>query len=183
MDMEKNIVIVVDMQKGFARYEQTQKLTERVVELLDLEVFDSVVATKFLNDTDSSYEKLFGWHRLKTEEERAINPDIEKHVDYICEKYIYNCVNANFIQRLCQLNGGMYPERVFVIGADTDCCVMTIATALFENNIRPVVLSHYCDSNGGPESHHAGLLCLKRLIGEKQIINDKINCRGDLIGL
>ena len=75
MDMEKNIVIVVDMQKGFARYEQTQKLTERVVELLDLEVFDSVVATKFLNDTDSSYEKLFGWHRLKTEEERAINPD------------------------------------------------------------------------------------------------------------
>ena len=92
-------------------------------------------------------------------------------------------MNANFIQRLCQLNGGMYPERVFVICADTDCCVMTIATALFENNIRPVVLSHYCDSNGGPESHHAGLLCLKRLIGEKQIINDKINCREDLIGL
>lgn len=181
--MEKNIVIVVDMQKGFARYEQTQKLTERIVGLLDLEVFDSVVATKFLNDTDSSYEKCMGWHRLKTEEERAINPDIDKHVDYICEKYIYNCVNANFIQRLCQLNGGMYPERVFVIGADTDCCVMTIATALFENNIRPVVLSHYCDSNGGPESHQAGLLCLKRLIGEKQIINAKINSREDLIGL
>lgn len=181
--MEKNIVIVVDMQKGFTQCKQTQKLAKRVSELLSLKVFDVVIATKFLNDAGSSYEKFFGWHSLKTEEDRSLNPEVEKHAAYVCEKYIYNCVNTNFIQRLCQLNGGMYPERVFVIGVDTDCCVMTTATALFENDIRPIVLSHYCDSNGGPESHQAGLLCLKRLIGDGQIFDNRITCRDDLMNI
>lgn len=167
----KNILIVVDMQKGFARYEQTIKLTEKITKLLDRDVFDAVIATKFLNDKNSMYEKMFGWTRLETEEERVIPDGIMKHVDYVDEKYIYNCVNPSFIQRLCQMNDGIYPEKIFIVGADTDCCVMTIATALFENNIRPIVLTNYVDSNGGPESHEAGLVCLRRLIGEKQLSN------------
>lgn len=167
----KNIVIVVDMQKGFARYSQTVALTEKIAELLDRGVFDIVVATRFMNDRNSMYEKMFGWNRLETEDERAIPPEIMKHVDYLAEKYIYNCVNGNFIQRLCQLNDGTFPEKVFLVGADTDCCVLTIATTLFESNIRPVVLTKYVDSNGGTESHRAGLLCLRRLVGERQLSN------------
>lgn len=165
----KNIVIVVDMQKGFARYSQTVTLTNKIANLLERGIFDIVIATKFMNAENSMYEKMFRWKRLETEEERAIPTEILKHVDYVAEKYIYNCVNGNFIQRLCQLNGGEYPKKVFLIGADTDCCVMTIATSLFENNIRPIVLTHYVDSNGGAESHEAGLLCMRRLIGEKQL--------------
>lgn len=62
-------------------------------------------------------------------------------------------------------------KKVFVVGTDTDCCVLTIATSLYENNIRPIVLTHYVDSNGGKEPNEAGLLCLKRLIGDKQLSN------------
>ena len=101
-------------------------------------------------------------------------------MDYVVEKYIYNCINANFIQRLCQLNDGTYPEKVFVIGADTDCCVLTIATALFENNIRPVVLTKYCDSNGGESSHKAGILSMERLIGEKQLVDIEPTLKDEL---
>lgn len=165
----KNILIIVDMQKGFARYEQTIKLSERIQAFLDRNIFDAVVATRFLNDNNSMYERMFNWKRLKTDEDRALPEGIAKHVDYYADKYIYNCVNTNFIQRLCQLNDGVYPEKVFIVGADTDCCVMTIATALFENNIRPVVLTKYIDSNGGPDSHNAGLLIMKRLIGQGQL--------------
>jgi nicotinamidase-related amidase len=179
----KNIVIVVDMQNGFARYEQTKKLTERIIDLLDRNIFDSVVATRFLNDDNSTYEKLFDWHRLKTVEEQMINPQILKHVDCIFDKYVYNCVTPTFIQKLCQLNDGVYPEKVFVVGADTDCCVMTIATSLFENNIRPVVLTHYCDSNGGPDSHKAGLLCMKRLIGQGQMVDIEIMTKDNIKGI
>lgn len=171
----KNILLVVDMQNGFARYEQTIQLTEKIRKLLDLEVFDSVVATRFLNDTNSIYERLFGWKRLETEDERALASGYEDHIDFVFDKYVYNCINASFIQKLCQLNDGKYPEKIFVIGADTDCCVLTIATGLFENNIRPIVLTNYCDSNGGPESHRAGILCMKRLIGEKQLIDIELN--------
>jgi nicotinamidase-related amidase len=176
----KNIVIVVDMQRGFARYEQTVKLSEKIIKLLNREIFDIVIATKFINDKNSVYENMFGWRRLETGEEQTIPDEIMTHVDYVAEKYIYNCVNSSFIQKLCQLNDGNYPKKVFIIGADTDCCVMTIATALFENNIRPIVLTHYVDSNGGQKSHEAGLTCMRRLIGEKQLIDIEPISREDL---
>ena len=176
----KNILIIVDMQNGFARYEQTIRLAERIKLFMKRKLFDAVIATRFFNEDDSMYEKMFGWKRLKTEEERKVPDGIAKYVNYYADKYIYNCVNSNFIQRLCQLNDGEYPQKVFVIGADTDCCVMTIATALFENNIRPVVLTKYVDSNGGPESHKAGLLVMRRLIGEKQLIDADPISREDL---
>ena len=52
----KNILLVVDMQKGFARCEQTLDLRDKILKLLELKVFDSIVATRFLNDNDSIYE-------------------------------------------------------------------------------------------------------------------------------
>ena len=57
----KNILLVVDMQKGFTSKERTAALTERVRQLLSDEVFDTVIATRFINAKNSVYEKLFGW--------------------------------------------------------------------------------------------------------------------------
>lgn len=176
----KKILIVIDMQNGFARYEQTKALARKICDLLDKKIFDVVMCTKFMNADNSIYEKLFGWKRLKTDEDQEINNEILQHVDYVETKYIYNCVSANFIQRMCQLNDGEYPKEVYLVGADTDCCVLTIATALFEHNIRPIVLTNYCDSNGGEESHKAGLKCLERLIGKGQLISGKVESVEDL---
>ena len=55
-----------------------------------------------------------------------------------------------------------------------------MATALFECSIRPIVLTKYCASNGGAESHNAGITCMKRLIGEKQLIHEEITSIEDL---
>jgi nicotinamidase-related amidase len=176
----KNIVIVVDMQEGFTKHEQPNKLTERIINLLNRNIFDIVIATKFINERNSVYEKLFEWQELETEEEQTIPGEIIAHANYVIEKHIYNCVNTDFIQKLCQLNDGIYPEKIFVVGVDTDCCVLAIATALFENNIRPIILSNYVASNGGLHSHEAGLTCLCRLIGAKQITNIVPFSREDL---
>ena len=179
----KNILLVVDMQKGFARYKQTLDLRDKILKLLELKVFDSVIATRFLNDNDSIYEKLLKWKRLKIEDERAIDSSYNQYIDFVFDKYIYNCVNSSFIQKLCQLNDGKYPEKIFIVGADTDCCILTIATALFENNIRPIVLINYCSSNGGDLSHEAGILCMRRLIGKEQLIDIEINETIDLLNI
>lgn len=165
----KDILIVVDMQEGFTQCEQAKQLKNNIVQLLNKKIFDVVIATRFLNEKDSIYERLFNWKDLEKEDERAIPKEIIEHIDYVVDKYVYNCVNASFIQRLCQLNGGTYPEKVFVVGVDTDCCVLTIGTSLYENNIRPIVLTQYTYSNGGNEYHKAGLLCMERLIGKKQL--------------
>lgn len=176
----KKILLVVDMQNGFARYPQTIALRDRIRDLLERRLFDSVIATRFLNSDDSIYEKLFDWHRLKTPEDQQLAPELAPYVDLVISKSVYTCVNADFLQRLCQCNGGTYPEEIYLVGADTDCCILTIATSLFEHHIRPVVLTRYCDSNGGPEQHAAGLACMKRLIGKAQLVEKPILCADDL---
>lgn len=169
------------MQNGFTGgHDKTIKLAAKIRKLLERELFDSVIATRFLNDDNSVYEKLFGWKRLKTKEDRELTDGYEKYTDYVLDKLIYTCVNSNFIQKLCQLNDGIYPKEVFIVGVDTDCCVLATATGLFECNIRPIVLTKYCDSNGGPASHDAGLLCIKRLIGENQLVDREILLKEDL---
>ncbi len=170
----KNILIIIDMQKGFTLSEQTMCLKEKIEKLMEREIFDIVIATRFLNEDNSIYERLFSWKRLKTKEEQELIQEVIQHVDYVEDKYIYSCVNTNFIQKLCQLNGGIYPEQVFLAGVDTDCCVLATAIDLFENNVRPIVLTDYCASNGGVEAHRAGITCMKRLLGNEQIKEGEI---------
>lgn len=176
----KNILLIVDMQEGFSRHEQTVILREKILKLLELDIFDCIVATRFLNDDNSIYEKLLEWKRLKTEKDREIDRRYIKYINFTFDKYIYNCVNSSFLQKLFQLNDGKFPEKIFIAGADTDCCVLITATTLFENNIRPIVLTNYCSSNGGNESHKAGLLCMKRLIGQKQLVDIELDKGTDL---
>lgn len=176
----KNILIVVDIQNGFMLSEQTISVKEKIEELLKSEFFDVVIATRFLNGDNSVFEQLLSWKRLKSDEERELVETIKPYADYVEDKYIYTCVNANFIQKLCQLNDGRYPERVFLAGVDTDACVLATAIDLFENTIRPVVLSDYCASNGGEELHFAAITCMKRLLGTGQIKEGRIQERKDL---
>ena len=170
----KNIAIVVDMQKGFLESPDMKELSSKVVSLLNKKIFDAVICTKFVNCQNSIFENLLQWDKLESEEECGLIPEIEKQTTVVIEKSIYNCVNADFIQRLCQVNDGVYPQQVFLMGVDTDCCVLAIATSLFEHHIRPVILAEYCGSNGGAEAHSAGIKCLERLIGKKQIHNGEL---------
>ena len=43
----KNILIVVDMQNGFDRYEQTHILAKKVIELTNSGIFDKIIAKDF----------------------------------------------------------------------------------------------------------------------------------------
>lgn len=175
-----NILILVDMQNGFCKYEHSDKLILQIENLLKLNIFDYIIATKFLNHEGSMYTKLFDWHDLISEDDRSICDKLNNYWDILIEKSIYTCVDNSFIDILKRLNDDSIPEKIFVAGLDTDCCVLKIATDLFENGIRPVVLTKYCDSNGGPEYHLAGIMCLQRLIGEKQLYNEEILSKEDL---
>ena len=174
----KNILIVVDMQNGFNRYEQTNKLAKKVVELTTSGIFDTVIATRFLNREGSQYTRIINWHRLMN------SPDIDLIegivADEIVDKFVYTCVTKDFINLLKKHNDGEIPSHVFICGADTDCCVMKTATDIFEQAIMPIVLIDYCDSNGGPESHNAGILVMNRLVGKKSIVFGKINSKDDV---
>ena len=66
-----SILIVVDIQNGFTRYEQTQALAKKIVALTNSGLFDKVIATRFLNREGSQYVKFMHWRRLMD------SPDID----------------------------------------------------------------------------------------------------------
>ena len=177
----KNILIVVDIQNGFSRYGQTQVLSKKIAEFSQKGIFDSIIATRFLNREGSQYTKFLNWHRLME------SPDIDLvegiKADKVVDKWIYTCVDDSFMDLLKELNDGEMPTHVFVCGADTDCCVLKTATDIFEKDIMPIVLTSYCASNAGPKSHEAGLLVMSRLIGKKCIVDGEITSKDDLIKL
>lgn len=174
----KNILIVVDIQNGFNRYEQTHTLADKIIKLTNSGIFDKIIATRFRNKEGSQYTKFLNWHRL------IESPDIELvngiKADEVVDKWVYTCITDEFMSLLKKLNDGEMPTHVFICGADTDCCVLKTATDVFEQGLMPIVLTEYCDSNAGPKSHEAGLLVMERLIGNKCIVADKISNRKDL---
>ena len=179
----KNILLLIDMQNGFTKCQKINDLVKKAKDMLSLNLFDEIVVTQFINYDNSVYEQLMNWSSLKNNDEIAIRSELQPYATDVITKSIYTCVNPNFIQRLCQLNDGKYPEKLFIAGVDTDACVLKTATDLFELNIRPIVLTEYCYSNGGEESHKAGILCMKRLIGSKQLSDVTLTAVSDISSL
>ena len=176
----KNILIVVDMQKGFQRNEITKKTAQDICKLLELKLFDGVIATRFINSPQSQYFQWLNWKRLLSSPDTDLEEGIANNSDFVVDKYIYNSVNDELLSCLKLLNDGVNPEYVFICGVDTDCCVQITATNLFETGIHPIVLTKYCSSNAGEESHLAGLKVLRRLIGPKHLIEGEISSKEDL---
>lgn len=175
----QKILIVVDIQNGFTRYEQTQILAKKIAELTQSKIFDKVIATRFRNQEGSQYVKFMNWHRLMDSPDIDLVTGIE--ADEVVDKWsLYTCITPVFMRLLKKLNNGETPTHVFICGADTDCCVLKTATDLFENKIMPLVLTDYCDSNGGPDSHQAGLRVMARLCGKKSIVEGKVLTTEDL---
>ena len=168
--MDKNILIIVDIQNGFIQTNETHAIYENIKQLLDQKIFDAVIATKFVNVQNSAFEKLMNWTQMMDTTSQSIPTDLHKHIDCTIEKHTYTPNKDKLFHALHTLNSTL-PNKVFIVGVDTDACVTMTATMLFENNIRPIVLTKYTASTGGVTPHKTGLLVMKRLIGSNQLID------------
>lgn len=176
----KKILLLIDMQNGFCKREHTTPLAIKIKDLLEKELFDVVIATRFINSDDSAYERFFDWDVMKSEEEIQLIDGYEDYIHHIVDKSTYSCINDDVVEKIHEANDNKAPEQIFLAGVDTDACVLASATGLFDIDIRPVVLVNYCASNGGSESHDAGIICLERLIGKEQLVDKEINVKEDL---
>lgn len=105
---------------------------------------------------------------------------IPTKTDHIVESRQYSSVNDTLIETLKNLNNGILPEYIFLAGVDTECSVLSSAIDFFKLGIRPIILSSYCGSSEGEIYHHAGILSLRHLIGEKNIHNGIIQSKADI---
>jgi len=166
------LILVVDAQVGFVNG-SNQETVARIGALLENPAELGVAFTQYRNLPGSSYDRFLDWRLLSTDGECEIVPLLRPKAVRIFRKSGYSALT----DELRILLESEQIETVYLCGFDTDCCVLTSAAQLFELGIRPVILEHYCASNGGPESHAAALHVLQRLIGARHILPGKQNCK------
>ncbi|WP_420336549.1 isochorismatase family cysteine hydrolase [Roseibium sp.] len=159
-------LLIVDVQAGFVSA-GTDHIPGIVEDLQ--QGYRHVAASRFVNHVNSPHRRFLDWNRFlpdTAEVELAFKPVSRA---FVFDKPQYSAVSCDLL-RWVHLNG---ISEVHVCGIDTEICVLTSATALFEVSIKPVVLAWACMSGGGgKEGHDAGLLALRRLIGRANVWAD-----------
>ena len=144
MENSNKALLIVDVQNGFVN-DATRHIVPKVEALQ--KQYAHVYATRFINTEGSPYRKLLDWHRFYASSDDV--PLAFQPVDgvIVIDKHVYTCVTPAFLDDL--RSKGI--EEVAICGIDTDACVSACAIGLFENGIRPILLSEACASHAGPE--------------------------------
>lgn len=158
-----NLLLVIDVQKDFVN-DNTRQYVKKIQELINLEQYDNIVFTKFINSENSIWYKKLGYKGClnKVGQDIVINTKNYK----VFEKTIYSALNDELEKYLSDNN----IERIYLCGFDTDACIQKTALDLFENGYEIYVLQDYCMSHLGVELHNTIIDNLKILIGKDSII-------------
>jgi nicotinamidase-related amidase len=156
-----SVLVIIDVERGFLN-DETRHIPGRVAALQHK--FETVFATRFENVEGSPFRRFKGLARFAPgmpETALAFEPRegarvVVKHGYSAALPEIVDAARAAGAAHLC--------------GIATDNCVLATALDLFAQNIRPVVIADACASHGGAAYHEAGMLLLKRLVGEAQVV-------------
>lgn len=165
MGTSKKCLLIVDMQYGFIN-EYTNHLVERVEDLITDVSFDTIISSKFINTKDGPCVTIANWNDMFDGPETDLIPVVALNSDKVVVKDTYTMITSEVLLYL--ENNGF--QEVYVIGVNTDCCVLKTALDLFDYNIRPIVLEHYCGTTLGRRIHDNTIEILEALIGENNVI-------------
>ncbi|MBW4640363.1 MAG: cysteine hydrolase [Gloeocapsa sp. UFS-A4-WI-NPMV-4B04] len=159
-------LLIVDVQSGFIN-SFTHHIPQRVARLIQRDEYAPILFTRFINSPDGPYQIFLDWHSCEGEPETKIASELEPFVEQ-------SCVFSK--QGLCgmpnELADYLHQQsiaRIFVVGIDTDMCVLKIAMDLFDAGIEPIILTDCCASTAGLQAHLAGLAVLSRNIGAQRL--------------
>ena len=137
------ILLVVDLQKEFA----VEPYYSKVIDFIKTHKSDynKVIATRFINTKDSPFVNKLGFN------DAMKRHDLDIPYDELFGKH-------------------MKTDDVYVVGCDTDACILSMCFEMFRLNVNFKVLSEYCYSSGGEEYHNAALKIMKRNFGTNVVI-------------
>lgn len=166
----ENILLIVDMQEGFIN-EYTQNTKNNINKLLSTVTFDTIISSKFVNTKDSPCVIIANWCDMFEKPDTNLIPKVAIYSDEVIVKDVYSMVTRQLLHHI--KNHGY--DNVFVVGVNTDCCVLKTVLDLFEYNIRPIILADYCGSTMGYKIHDNSIEILGALIGEHNIIYGELD--------
>lgn len=169
MEPDQTAMVIVHMQDGFAREDPAMhELAERIATWVHDHrgELDLLVTPCFRNRVGSSYHRLVG-DDMFDDADVALLPAIEAlDADVRDEAHTYSAATPRILELLREQG----VRRVVVAGVDTDQCVLATVFALFDAGFEPVILQDLCHATSGRTPHDAGLVALRRAVGEERVI-------------
>jgi nicotinamidase-related amidase len=159
-------LLVVDVQYGFLN-DYTDHIPARIASLIERDRPDPSLFTRFINEPESPYRRFLDWHACQAEPETSIAEELTPYVEQerVFAKPgltgIPDELKLSLIERKI--------ERIWIVGIDTDMCVLKVAQDIFDLGIEPLVLVDCCASTAGLQAHLAGLAVLARNIGAERL--------------
>ena len=154
------------MQSGFIN-EFTHHIPQRVARLIQRDEYAPLLFTRFVNAPDGPYQRFLDWHSCDSEPETKIVPELEPWAK--SETVFSKLGLCGIPDELASYLREQRFERIFLVGIDTDMCVLKLAMDFFDMGIEPIVLTDCCASTAGLQAHLAGLAVLSRNIGANRL--------------
>ena len=167
-----NLLLIIDLQENFIN-NNTKNVPNSIKKLIDSNIANHIVFTKFINDDSSNFYKVLNYKGCMSEKDRNIVIDTK---DYkIIEKRVYTAYN-NELKLYINTNN---IKTIYLCGIDTDACVLKTALDLFENNFDVKVIEDCSMSHSGIEYHISAINMLRKLIGNQNVIKMLGSVRND----
>ena len=167
-----NLLLIIDLQENFIN-DNTKNVPNSIKKLIDSNITNHIVFTKFINDDSSNFYKILNYKGCMSEKDRNIVIDTK---DYkIIEKRVYTAYNDELKLYINTNN----IKTIYLCGIDTDACVLKTALDLFENNFDVKVIEDCSMSHSGIEYHISAINMLRKLIGNQNVIKMLGSVRND----
>lgn len=165
-------LIVVDMQNGFFNSKSDNVLP--TVEALAHAWENAgwpIYFTKFINSPGSQWEDWIGWKRLRTSPETDIVQSLQGIAarNVVVEKQSYTSLTGKLADDLKIKSW----KATVLCGIATDGCVLETAVDLFQQKVRPLVVTDACSSHAGVDIHRMGIELLRRFVGRSQLVDSQ----------
>lgn len=161
----RQALLVVDVQDGFLN-DNTYHVLDYIREKVQSSTYDYIIATQFVNHTDSPYVHFLNWDKMMSDDvDTHIDKIVASHADTIITKQTYSCD-----KELLDVLSEYHIDSVDIVGIDSDACVLSTALFLFDHHVDIRVDAQGCASSAGEEMHHAAMMIIKRNIGADRVL-------------
>ena len=160
------IILLVDLQEGYMN-DKLRGLTKDIEKHVKNFDYDLVIATRFISKNDSLHQSDIYVKDMTVFSSKAkLVESIEKISDFVLMKSSYSSLTED-VYKLLEKNK---VEQVYLAGVNTETSILATAFDLFDKGIRPVILSHLCNTVNGDKINEAALDILKIAVGDQCIL-------------
>lgn len=160
------IILLVDIQEGYMN-EELRTLPKDIEKHVKNYDYDLVIATRFINKNDSLHRSDIHIKDMTVFSSKAklVEP-IDKIADFVLMKSTYTSYTVDVAKLLEKKD----VKQVYIAGLNTETSILATALDLFDKGIKPVVLSHLCNTTNGKRINEAALEILRIAVGDECIL-------------